>query len=85
MEAHHWLKHKDLYGCVDSIFLKFFFWQYALTSTSVPLLGPISSVTTMGKTIIIINDSELALELLNDDSVKTASRPHSVISGDMYA
>ncbi|KAI1078886.1 cytochrome P450 [Whalleya microplaca] len=57
-EAHHWLKHKELYG-------------------------PISSVTVMGQSIIIINDARLALELLEKRSVKFSSRPRQVFGGEM--
>lgn len=57
LEAHHWLKHKDLYG-------------------------PISSVTVLGQTIVIINDAQIALELLRDRAQHQA-RPHMVFASDM--
>ncbi|OLN81903.1 O-methylsterigmatocystin oxidoreductase 2 [Colletotrichum chlorophyti] len=58
LEAHHWLKHKDLYG-------------------------PLSSVTVMGQTIIIINDPDMAIELLEKRSAKHSSRPGMVFIGEM--
>ncbi|WYZ44616.1 hypothetical protein EsH8_VII_001052 [Colletotrichum jinshuiense] len=58
LEAHHWLKHKDLYG-------------------------PISSITVMGQTIVIINDAQLAFELLDKRSVKHSSRPKQLFAGEM--
>ncbi|KAF6802915.1 cytochrome p450 oxidoreductase [Colletotrichum musicola] len=58
LEAHHWIKHKQLYG-------------------------PISSVTVMGQTIIILNDLELAYELLEKRSVKHSSRPRQIFAGEM--
>ncbi|KAK5361817.1 hypothetical protein LTR20_009397 [Exophiala xenobiotica] len=58
LEAHHWLKHKDLYG-------------------------PISSVTVMGQTLIIINDSKLAFELMEKRSAIHSSRPKQIFAGEM--
>jgi hypothetical protein len=46
--------------------------------------GPISSITVLGQTFIIINDAQLALELLRDRSAAHAARPHMVFSSDMY-
>lgn len=47
------------------------------------LYGPISSVTAMGQTIVIINDAVMALELLRDRSAIYSSRPSLVFAGDM--
>ncbi|OHX00029.1 cytochrome p450 [Colletotrichum incanum] len=58
LEAHHWLKHKELYG-------------------------PISSITTMGQTIVILNDAQLANELFDKRSVKHSSRPSQTLTGEM--
>ncbi|KAJ4328639.1 hypothetical protein N0V84_000828 [Fusarium piperis] len=58
LEAHHWLKHKDLYG-------------------------PISSVTVMGQTLVIINDAQLAFALLEKRSLKHSSRPRQIFAGEM--
>jgi len=45
--------------------------------------GPISSITTLGTTIIILNDLELAYELLDNRSLKHSSRPSQVFVGEM--
>ncbi|KAF2702973.1 cytochrome P450, partial [Pleomassaria siparia CBS 279.74] len=58
LEAHHWLKHRELYG-------------------------PISSVTVMGQTIVIINDPALVFELMRDRSTIHSSRPSQIFSGDI--
>ncbi|OTA95517.1 hypothetical protein M434DRAFT_393743 [Hypoxylon sp. CO27-5] len=58
LEAHHWLKHKELYG-------------------------PLSSITVMGQTIVIINDARLAFELLEKRSAKYSSRPRQIFAGEM--
>lgn len=58
LEAHHWLKHKDLYG-------------------------PISSVTAMGQTLIIINDAKLAFELMEKRSAIHSSRPKQIFAGEI--
>jgi hypothetical protein len=49
------------------------------------LYGPISSLTVLGQSFIIINDAQLALELLRDRSAAHSARPHMVFSSDMYA
>jgi hypothetical protein len=48
------------------------------------LYGPISSVTVLGQTMVIINDPEIAFELLRDRSAIYSSRPSQVFSGEMY-
>jgi len=58
LEAHHWLKHKDLYG-------------------------PISSVTVMGQTLVIINDAKVAFELMEKRSAIHSSRPKQIFAGEM--
>ncbi|KAF4999974.1 hypothetical protein FGRMN_2116 [Fusarium graminum] len=47
------------------------------------LYGPISSVTVMGETIIVINDAKIAFELLDKRSRKYSSRPTTVFWGEM--
>ncbi|EAT80928.1 hypothetical protein HBI56_185850 [Parastagonospora nodorum] len=47
------------------------------------LYGEISSITVLGQTFIIINDAQLALELLRDRPQAHAARPHMVFSSDM--
>ncbi|KAI8931867.1 hypothetical protein NX059_010772 [Plenodomus lindquistii] len=47
------------------------------------LYGPISSITVLGKSFIIINDAKLALELLRDRATIHSGRPKMVFGGDM--
>ena len=39
------------------------------------LYGPISSISTMGQTLVIVHDKDLASEILNKKSLKTSDRP----------
>ncbi|KAF2658380.1 cytochrome P450 [Lophiostoma macrostomum CBS 122681] len=45
--------------------------------------GPISSVTVMGKTMIIVNDAKVAFDLLDKRSINYSSRPRQVFAGEM--
>lgn len=45
--------------------------------------GPISSITVLGQSFIIINDAQLALEILRDRSAAYSARPHMVFASDM--
>ncbi|KAI4666122.1 uncharacterized protein J4E78_003589 [Alternaria triticimaculans] len=47
------------------------------------IYGPLSSVTVLGQTFIIINDPEIAFELLRDRSAIHSSRPSQTFSGDI--
>ena len=47
------------------------------------LYGPISSITVLGQTFIIINDADMALKLLRDRSTIHANRPHLTFSAEM--
>lgn len=47
------------------------------------LYGPISSVTTLGTTIVLIHDKEIALELLEKRSSKYSSRPFMLYASEM--
>ncbi|KAF2787590.1 cytochrome P450 [Melanomma pulvis-pyrius CBS 109.77] len=47
------------------------------------LYGPISSVTVLGQTFVIINDAQIALELLRDRSAVHSARPYMVFSSEM--
>lgn len=38
----------------------------------------------MGQTLVIINDAQLAFELLEKRSVKHSSRPRQIFAGEMY-
>ncbi|KAF4120606.1 Cytochrome P450, partial [Geosmithia morbida] len=44
---------------------------------------PISSVTVMGTTMVIINDAQIAAELLEKRSSKHSSRPKQTFAGEM--
>jgi hypothetical protein len=46
--------------------------------------GPLSSITVMGNTIIIIHDKEAASELLEKRAAKNSSRPTSEFAAHMY-
>lgn len=46
--------------------------------------GPISSVTVMGQTIVIVNDARLAFELMEKRSAIHSSRPKQLFAGEMY-
>ncbi|KAJ9493104.1 hypothetical protein VN97_g108 [Penicillium thymicola] len=45
--------------------------------------GPISSITVLGQTIVILNDAKLAMELLAKRSSKYSSRPNLVFASEM--
>ncbi|KAJ5372095.1 hypothetical protein N7517_004101 [Penicillium concentricum] len=47
------------------------------------LYGPISSVTVLGRTLIIVNDRDLAFQILERNSAKHSSRPHLVFAHDL--
>ncbi|KAJ4289086.1 hypothetical protein N0V90_011428 [Kalmusia sp. IMI 367209] len=47
------------------------------------LYGPISSVTVLGQTMVIINDPKIVFELLRDRSNIHSSRPHQNFSCDL--
>ncbi|KAI1170366.1 cytochrome P450 [Nemania sp. FL0916] len=47
------------------------------------LFGPLSSVTVLGKSLVIINDARLAFELFEKRSAKYSSRPKQVFAGEM--
>ncbi|KAI9375047.1 cytochrome P450 [Aspergillus egyptiacus] len=45
--------------------------------------GPISSVTVLGQTIVVINDSRVAFDLLEKRSSLYSSRPNMVFAGEL--
>lgn len=47
------------------------------------IYGPISSVTIFGQTFVIVNDANMALELLRDRSNTNSGRPQQTFSMDM--
>ncbi|KAJ5900079.1 hypothetical protein N7495_004823 [Penicillium taxi] len=48
-----------------------------------PLYGPISSLTVMGKTMVILNDMDIAKEILEKRSKNYSSRPELVFASEM--
>jgi hypothetical protein len=47
------------------------------------LYGPISSITVLGQTIIILSDKQTTDDILNKMSLKTSSRPRSFFAYEM--
>ncbi|KAF7595390.1 hypothetical protein BBP40_006384 [Aspergillus hancockii] len=47
------------------------------------LYGPISSITTVGHTLIIVNDVKVAIELLEKRSARYSSRPKMVMATEL--
>ncbi|MCJ1364085.1 hypothetical protein MMC16_003194 [Acarospora aff. strigata] len=47
------------------------------------LYGPISSVTVLGQTMVIINDPQIAFEIMRDRSAIHSSRPGQIFSGEI--
>ncbi|CAE7022126.1 hypothetical protein P3342_004979 [Pyrenophora teres f. teres] len=47
------------------------------------LYGPISSITVLGQTFVIVSDTDIALELLSSRAAIYSGRPKMVFSGDM--
>lgn len=47
------------------------------------LYGPLSSITVLGQTFVIINDAEMALELLRNRANVNSGRPTMVFCGEM--
>ena len=81
LEAHHWLKHKYLYG---SFYLSCCSPATKGDYVDLSPIGPISSITVMGQTIVILNDAQIALELLDKRAVKHSSRMKQTFAGEMY-
>jgi hypothetical protein len=79
-EWEFWLEHKDKYGKSDVLqFLLVYdtnFWFDTYT-------GPISSVTAFGTTIVVLNSSEVAFELLDKRSAIYSSRPNLIFGNEM--
>lgn len=46
-------------------------------------IGPISSITVMGQTIVIVNNTKIAQELMNKRSAIYSSRPNLVFASEM--
>ncbi|KAJ5991687.1 hypothetical protein N7451_007411 [Penicillium sp. IBT 35674x] len=56
-------------------------WQHWLKHKDI--YGPLSSITVLGKTIIIINDRDLAFHILERNSAKHSSRPRLVFADEL--
>lgn len=52
-------------------------------ASSHEVAGPISSITTMGNTVIVLNDAETAENILEKRSGATAGRPRHVVASEM--
>ena len=57
--------------------------EYEVWTKHKDLYGPISSLTVFGQNIIIINDADLAIELLEKRASLHSSRPDMVFAGEM--
>lgn len=82
----HWVQHKTKYGKHSShrteIESKINDRKQRLSNQLI-FSGPISSITVMGQTIVIINDTKIALELLGKRSALYSSRPNLVFASEM--
>jgi hypothetical protein len=56
-------------------------WHHWLTHKD--LYGPISSITVLGQTFVVLNDADIALELLRDRAVVHSGRPIMIYGGEM--
>lgn len=56
-------------------------WQHWLKFKD--LYGPISSITVMGQTYVIIHDREAASDIMSKMSLKTSNRPTSVFAFEL--
>lgn len=53
--------------------------------TVINSVGPISSITVLGQTIVVINDARIAFDLLDKRSNIYSSRPRMIFAGEMYS
>jgi hypothetical protein len=56
-------------------------WHHWLTHKD--LYGPISSITVLGQTFVILNDADITLELLRDRAIVNSGRPIMTFGGEM--
>lgn len=75
LEWLHWTKHKDLYGTFQS--------HFSIEFKADVSVGPISSVSALGQTIVIVNDLEVSYELLDKRSAVFSDRPVLPFAGVM--
>lgn len=76
--AEHWARHEPLYGAIAPHPLSKLY-----NSNSLGSAGPISSVSVLGTTFIILNDAQLAIDMLDKKSLIYSSRPVIPFSGEM--
>lgn len=76
LEGPHWAKHKALYGEYFSAL------GYLHFNCFFPK-GPISSIEVFGSTMIIVNDKNIAIDLLDKRSQIYSSRPVLTFGGEM--
>lgn len=75
-QGEFWGKHKELYGWFSSV--------YHLLVDTYRKQGPISSLSAMGQTIVILNDMKICIELLEKRSAIYSDRPRMVFLVDLY-
>lgn len=73
----HWLKYKETYGLILQLL-------FSKAHADHEILGPVSSITVLGQTIVILNDSNSAMELLAKRSSIYSSRPNLVFASEMF-
>jgi hypothetical protein len=83
----HWLKHKELYGRYSTLHIRKSnlsrHYTLVIVDVLMTFLGPISSLTVLGQTIVIVNDMKTAVGLLNKRSAVYSSRPKMVFASEM--
>jgi hypothetical protein len=75
----HWAKFKDVYGRVFRVPMRL-----QIHIELFEYLGPISSLTSMGQTIVILNNADVVHGVLGKQSTATASRPISTVLQHLY-
>lgn len=76
--AEHWAKHEPLYGTIICMRT-----TACRICDSMGSTGPISSVSVLGTTIVILNDAQLAFDMLDKKSLIYSSRPVVTFGGEM--
>lgn len=78
-EAAYWAKHRTLYGLSRPFFAYVCYMEVTVGHT-----GQISSVSVFGNNLIIVNDMNMAFDLLEKRSSNYSSRPRLIFAGEMY-
>ena len=71
----HWAKFKDLYGE--------YVVRHLLLSDNVLLIGSVSSVTVLGKRVIILNTLKSCVDVLEKKSSVSSGRPRMPFAGEL--